>query len=345
MITPETHAKLNDPAILSARDACFAKLAAMYAGEAFENGLYLRGIEPMTQSIGDDWEKWLDESLAHLAEEAANSTDEDVLRPLCMIFNPRGVHHVDHMFGADVFDLDDQDNWQCRTLDTPVGELPTVDLETDEQWQMMRDFTQAFIERDVRSVLFSLPTIASVLNIAVSLYGEHILMAMHEAPDAARRDLRIINDLLCDMHRWYIANLPADQLQPICPGARCQPPGFGQLCGCTTQLLSPGMYRDFIAPLDDELLSVYPNGGMIHLCGAHTQHIPIWREMKSLRSLQFNDRASEDLQTYFSELRDDQAYYIFPTDYMTPERILRITGGRRVVITGERSCTCDECAQ
>jgi hypothetical protein len=42
-------------------------------------------------------------------------------------------------------------------------------------------------------------------------------------------------------------------------------PGHGQLCGCTTQLVSGKMYADFIAALDDELLSLYPHGGMIHL--------------------------------------------------------------------------------
>ncbi len=335
MITPQVHAKLNEPAILAARDAGLAKLEDVFAGKTFADGFFLRGIGAATDGIHDDWEKWLDESLTSLAADADKSIDESVFRPLCIQFNPRGVHHVDHMFGADVFDLG-EDNWQCRPLETPVGELPEVDLASHPQWQMMQDFTRAFVQRDVRSVLFSLPTIASVLNIAVSLYSEAILVAMHEQPAAARRDLKIINDLLCDMHRWYLANLPADQLQCICPDGRCQPIGFGQLCGCTCQLISGDMYREFIAPLDAELLNVYPRGGMIHLCGSHTQHIPVWREMAEMRSFQINDTAADDLETYYRQLRDDQVFYVNPTDTMTPERILSITGGKRCVIAANR---------
>jgi hypothetical protein len=95
------------------------------------------------------------------------------------------------------------------------------------------------------------------------------------------------------------------------------------------------MYREFVAPLDDKLLSTYPNGGMIHLCGEHTQHIPVWREMESVRAIQVNDRASEDLDIYFNELRDDQIIYLNTTPNMTVERAMEITGGRRLVIVAE----------
>ena len=107
------------------------------------------------------------------------------------------------------------------------------------------------------------------------------------------------------------------------------------MCGCSTQLLSPELYRDFIAPLDDRLLSVYPHGGMIHLCGAHTQHIPVWRDMQSLRAIQLNDRAAEDLAYYFNNLRNDQILYVNPCDTMPIDRILAITGGRRTVLVAE----------
>ena len=126
-----------------------------------------------------------------------------------------------------------------------------------------------------------------------------------------------------------------DQLQPVIAAERCQPRGFGQLCGCTTHLVSGEVYREMLAPLDDELLSVYPNGGMIHLCGAHTQHIGVWREMQSVRALQLNDRASEDLEIYFNELRDDQVIYLNPTATMTVERAMKITGGNRLVIVAD----------
>jgi hypothetical protein len=71
---------------------------------------------------------------------------------------------------------------------------------------------------------------------------------------------------------------------------------------------------------------------MIHLCGSHAQHIPVWREMKSLRAVQLNDRAAEELERYFFELREDQIIYLNPCKGMTVEQAMEITGGHRLVI-------------
>ena len=83
--------------------------------------------------------------------------------------------------------------------------------------------------------------------------------------------------------------------------------------------MSADLYRQFVAPFDGELLSAQPRGGMIHLCGAHTQHLPVWREMPELRAVQVNDRAAEDLEAYFTGLRDDQVIYLNPTATMTAQ--------------------------
>ena len=325
---------LRSPELVAQRDAVFARLEAVFAGEAFPEGTYLAGFEPTTDSADCDLDDWLDEALMHIAEESQEPVAENVLRPLCLMYNPRGVHFIDHFFGADVFELD-EGNWQSRPLDAPIGELAPVDLDSHPTWQRMKDFAGKFIDRDVPAVLFGLPTIGSPLNAAVNLYGQAFFEAMLTRPDAVRHDLRVVTDLLCELHRWYRANIPHEQLQCVCPGGRTQPIGFGQICGCTCQLLSPGQYADFIAPLDDEILEVYPHGGMIHLCGGHTQHIPTFRGMPSLRALQVNDRTADDLEAYVDGVRDDQVFYVNPTGAMTPDRILALTGGRRVVIVGE----------
>jgi hypothetical protein len=113
---------------------------------------------------------------------------------------------------------------------------------------------------------------------------------------------------------------------------RFAPPGYGYVDGCATQLISPAHYREFFAPLDGEILRLHRLGGMIHLCGACTQHIPVWRAMKELASVQINDRAAEDFPAYFAGLRADQVIYICPTRSMPIAKILGISGGRRVVI-------------
>jgi hypothetical protein len=57
--------------------------------------------------------------------------------------------------------------------------------------------------------------------------------------------------------------------------------------------------------------------------------------MPSLRALQLNDRAAEDLAAYHRHMRDDVVFYVNPCDGMPVERILQITGGRRLVLVAD----------
>ena len=98
-------------------------------------------------------------------------------------------------------------------------------------------------------------------------------------------------------------------------------------------LVSKELYDEFIAPCDEAVLNVYPNPGMIHLCGGHTQHIETFRNMKSLHAVQLNDRAAGDLKYYFEGLRDDQVIYLDPCKEMSAEEAMRITDGRRLVLS------------
>lgn len=324
---------LRNPALVFARSQWYARLQGLFDGQHQCTPVALQGICQATEQVDINWRDWMTQALDALAEQAQLSTDQQVFRPLCVNFNPRGVHCVDDLFGAEVFMLDG--GWQTRALSMAVGTLQPPELDAHPSWRTLQDFARAFVASDAQGVIFGLPTIASALNIAVNLFGQDILYAMLTQPDAARHDLRVINDLLCSMHRWYAQIIPDQQRQCIVPDGRCQPPGYGQLCGCTTQLVSGDLYRRFIAPLDDALLSLYPHGGMIHLCGSHTQHIPVWREMKPLRAVQLNDRAAEDLPQYFCRLRSDQICYVNPCDAMPVERIIQITGGQRTVIVAD----------
>lgn len=333
---PNVLQTLTDADLIQAREHHFARLRSLYDGTLTDLPFVLQGRSGWTAtSQYTQPGQWVEDSLADLAAHADAIKDTRIFRPLVIEAWQYGVHFVDRILGAEVYDLDGTGNWQAHYLTTPVGELRTVDLDSNETWNLAARTAQAFVRTGVTVPVFGLPVIASVWNIAINLYGQEIILAMYTNPEAARRDLATINSLLCEMHRRFMSILPEGQLQPVCACGRCQPPGYGQLCGCSTQLLSPELYRDFIAPLDDQLLSVYPNGGMIHLCGTHTQHIPVWREMRSLRAAQLNDRAAEDLAIYFNELRDDQILYVNPCDGMPIERILEITGGRRAVMVAE----------
>ncbi|MCL2641162.1 MAG: hypothetical protein FWD53_09985, partial [Phycisphaerales bacterium] len=302
---------LNDPQRLAARQAGIDKLQQVFDGKKVIPPPEINGYAGVARtSILHNHRQWLDEVLADLAAHADLLLDPKIFRPL--VVRPRiyVVHFIDAILGAEVYDLDGTANWQAHVLKTPVGTLQPPNLDTNPTWQLAKDVTHDFLSRNLTVPFIEMPTLSSPLNIALNLYGDAFLMAMLEEPDAAHRDLRVITDLIATLHRWYIANVPSIQLQPVASPHRCKPPGFGQICGCSMQLLSNQQYAEFIEPLDEELLAVHPHGGMIHLCGTHTQHMPSFRRMKSLRALQINDAAAADLPTYFAGTRDDQIMYV-----------------------------------
>ncbi len=338
---------LNDFGLLKLREEYFNALTNTYEGKSnkvfFLNGVY-------GQSNTDPYLKpkiWVDEALDFLAERVDEIRDKVVFRPLSIEFGPYGVHFIDKIFGCNVYYNEDSDQWYNEYLEQPIGDLEYPDLDNDETWQISKRIARAFLKADVKVPLFGLPTIASAINVAINLYGQKILIALYTEPEKAKHDLMIINKLLCDLHLWYLDNIPLEQLQPVVSAHRTQPRGYGQICGCSNQLISLADYKEFFASLDDQLLSVYPNGGMIHLCGSHTQHIPIWREHRSFKAFQLNDRAAEDLEVYFNELRDDQIIYLNPTEIMNVEKALQITGGHRLVIVADYDkkikCSCCSC--
>ena len=275
-------------------------------------------------------ERWIEESLENMA--LAPRCADNRFAPVIISNNFYGVHFIDRIFGARVYYKAGQ--WNADYLKTPVGELRMPDLETDETWALARRAAMAFVEADVALPLFGTPILSSALNILINLYGQNGLIAMLEDEDAARHDLETINALIRALPAWYREHIPLSQLQGTVTSTRTQPPGSGQLCGCTCQLLSGPLYREFIMPLDDALLGDYPHGGMIHLCGAHAQHIPAFREMRHLRALQLNDRACADLEAYLTGLREDQVLYYCPCPEMPLEKALALAGGRRLVVIG-----------
>ena len=220
-----------------------------------------------------------------------------------------------------------------------MGSLERPDLETNPTWSAARESARAFVASGVTVPVFMLPTIASALNIGMNLYGQELLVAMVVDPPAAHRDLEVIGGVPLDIHLWYRENVPRDLLHQVLCSERYQPPGCGQLCGCSTHLVSTEQYDEFIAAHDDALLSSYPDGGMIHLCGSHTQHIPVWRGMRSLAAVQVNDRAAEDLETYLREM-PDKVYYVNPCEGMPLERVEELAKDHRIVIVSEPSRPC-----
>lgn len=323
---------LNDEVLIANREKWFSEMNDLFYADR-KGALHLAGLGADAVNpdlMYTDPEAWIRDAVSHLVKHAHSRISDKYFVPLCIYDSIYGVHFVDRIFGCEVFFQDGQ--WYNRYLKNEVGQLKKPDLESNETWALAKRIANAFLDLKITAPLFETPVIASPLNIAVNLYGEEILVAMLMEPEAAHHDLQIINEVLTELHRWYRAHIPAQQLQPVCSCGRCQPPGHGQICGCTTQLLSPGLYEEFIMPLDNALLGVYPHGGMIHLCGSHTQLIPLFAKMPNLKCVQLNDKAAEDLQFYVDGLRDDQVIYLNPCEGMSTRQALQIAKNKKIVI-------------
>jgi len=340
MLSAKAKSILNSPDLVAERDAWFARLASHFdrtvRNRPFRLLGHVAGWDNTTLKYTAP-ELWMEHSLETLADMIANHTpsenDAGKFRPWCVEGWLYGVHFIDRIFGCNVYFTDG--NWFNDYLPRPVGTLETPDLDNNETWILAKRAALAFVESGVKLPLLGTDVLSSTLNIAVNLFSEEILSAMLDNPDAARHDFLVINETLKAMRRWFVDNVPASQLQPSVSGYRTQPPGYGQLCGCTTYLLSAEQYAEFIAPLDNDLLGLHPHGGMIHLCGSHARHIPTFRDMPNVKSVQLNDRAAHDLRTHYEILRDDQLIYFEPCENMHLDLALSLTNnGDRLVIVG-----------
>jgi len=327
---------LCDLELAAARDQYFDRMQAVFdtGADDRDDAYVLYGkqigidVEP-----GKDYQADMERALCELADEADLLRDTEVFRPLIYSVAAYGVHFVDRIFGTHGYAAKDE---HLRYVQNEVGELPVPDVDRDPGWKIVREATQAFLDLNLTVPVFVGTCMSSALNQATNLYSEWFLLALLDNPEGARRDLRIITDVIKQLHQWYLDHVPSWQLQGAAPSVRAQPPGYGQIDGCSTHLVGPGQYRDFIAELDEEVLSLHPKGGMIHLCGVHERHIPTWREMPSLKSIQLSSVANESVEAYAQESRPDQVVYVGPTDILPLRTIMDATdGGYHVILAAD----------
>jgi hypothetical protein len=278
---------------------------------------------------------WLADVFDDMASRAGLAADPVTFRPLTIEPDAYGVHYIDALFGAQVYVHGGQ-TWSDE-LAGDVDGLAMPDLERSPILQASLRLARLAVEAGQGRVFVTTPVLSCPVNIAINLLGERWLEALAERPAAAGRALRIIADVILACARAFYGVIPEDIRRGTVALNRYAPPGHGFIDGCSTQLVSARHYREWIAPLDAEILELSPRGGMIHLCGAHAQHIPAWRAMPCLRSVQVNDRATDDLPRYLAGLRDDQILYVAPTAATPVERVMQLAENRPLILQCELS--------
>lgn len=316
-----------------------ARVEALYAGQRPAEVIAIAGrdygsshglwgtdeIDMLTQP-----EAWLQNVLADMAAHTEDFSDRVTFRPLVIEIDPLGTHFCDALFGAGTR-LHAGQVWG-QGLECGPGELQMPDLQRSELLQRSLDLTRYVVQATRGRILVTTPVLSCPMNIGMNLFGQRFVESFAAEPDAARHALAVIHSVILACVRVFAAAIPEDVRRTTVACNRYAPAGYGFIDGCATQLVSQTHYRELVAPLDADLLAASPHGGMIHLCGAHEQHVATWATMAPVRSVQLNDRASEELEAYVRGLRHDQILYVSPTETMTVERILRVTEGERLVL-------------
>lgn len=273
---------------------------------------------------------WIDQVLADMDKRREMAADESIFCPLYISLDAMGVHFIDALLGAHVYEHEG-DIWN-DPLEVDLGDLKMPDLDRSPVMAKWLELARQAVQAGGGRIPAAFVGTSCPINVGMNVLGQGLLEALIISPDDARHALRVMADVIKGVIARALRVIPEPLRVMGVAYNRYAPSGYGFVDGCATQLLSPGHYAEFFAPLDAEILSLHRNGGMIHLCGASAQHIPAWRAMTPLASVQLNDRAADDFELYFNGLREDQLIYVAPTAGMSVQRILKISGGRRVVI-------------
>ncbi len=332
------------PAIASAQRKHLNRLEGLFRGEQPEFVVALDGIS-YGRSHGlsgindidmlDNPQEWLDDVLADITCQADRLADPVTFRPVVIELDPYGVHFIDALFGAQVLFHGGQ-CWSVE-LQEDLSELECPDLARSPIFQKALRLCDLAAEavntnKGKGEIYIATPVLACAINVGVNLFGERLLEGLHTRPLDIQVALEKINHTILEATRGIYARLPEQFRRNSVAENRLAPAGVGQFDGCATQLVSRRDYVRFFAPLDEALMQVLPGGALMHICGAHTHHIPTWHGMAGLRAVQLNDRAIDDLQAYYTGLRPDTVFYLCPSEAMPVEKIMEITGGRRVIL-------------
>ena len=279
-----------------------------------------------------DCENWLAEKLNELKNNFDLYCDTVTWRIPAFALSRYGLHFISAVLGCEIQQRDNK-TW-CVPFSQQrqyMENFRIPDLEENQIFLEMLDLIKFVDEVTQNQLPIELPFLAEPLLAAVDLFGAEFLTLLADEDSLADRLLADISSAILNIRSRLLqaaGNNLCDYHTCACP----MPNGYTFLHGCTTHLVSAQTYRDRIAGLDAMHLTHEAEGGCIHLCGQHTQHIPTWRSMPAVRAVQLNDQASLDVERYWSELRSDQFVVLWVNDNMSLEQVMKTTRGRRLAI-------------
>ena len=286
-----------------------------------------------------DREVWLEEKLRHFRENADRYKDPVNWRPFALSLGRFDLHFASAVMGCPVFRKEEGPVWwtPLSQLGVRMEEFRPPDLDENPVFQEMLKLLRFVVEATEGRIPVELPYVSEPLVAGVDIFREEFLATLAQEPELAERVIAEISETILEMRRRFLGVAPDGPLYAHGFHHRMMPKGYTLLYGCTTQLISSRMYEEHFLGWDRELFGCSARGGCIHLCGRHAHHLQAWRDAPEVKSLQLNDAACDDLQLYWENLRPDQFIILVPSEKVTMEEALEITGGRQLVVNTEVS--------
>ena len=125
------------------------------------------------------------------------------------------------------------------------------------------------------------------LNIALGLAGvENLFIWMYEEPEAVKELMRFCTDVLVDWVKVQKKHAGHPLDGAAYPHAIEMPVGFGGVAFSDDDVVAmgTGMYREFVAPYNEQLIAAF-GGGSMHLCGSARHQLDTVAGMARIRAV------------------------------------------------------------
>ncbi len=134
----------------------------------------------------------------------------------------------------------------------------------DGLFKKLKMFTEVFLENIPEGVHIQHPDIQSPFNNAFLIRGNDFLTDFYDDPNAANVLLDKITDYMIEMVRYLKGMISTDREWFYDWGVLWK--GAARISNCSTQMISPEMYTEYVLPRDTRLMQSI-GGGRIHYCG------------------------------------------------------------------------------
>lgn len=169
-----------------------------------------------------------------------------------------------------------------RASGLPTNNLPAVLHKADEIYALakpaltagwygrLQEWTQLWQTLLPEGVIIQHPDIQSPFNNAHLIRGNDIFLDFYDEPAALGALLDLVTDYMLELVPWLKGMISTDREWFADWGMLWK--GAARLSNCSMQMISPELYREYVLPRDQRLLSGI-GGGRIHYCGTHGECI------------------------------------------------------------------------